>query len=635
MNTTPGPAGPLFRTGTLVATATVAAFLCLVLSVTQAPAASYFSPVQALSADGQNAFYPQVAVDSSGRATVAWPRSDDSSHSIQSVHLAADGTPGAVHVLSDAATADGQTPIPDIAIDSSGRATIVWTRTDGSETRVQSVRLESDGTPGTVQTLSAAGQHAHSPKVAIDSSDRATIVWFRSDGLNTRVQSVRLAADGTPGAVQTLSLVGKDARQPRVAIDSSDRATIVWTGKVGSDWRIETVRLAADGTPGVVQTLSGTDPGYGEALVFAIDSSGRATIVWGGDDGLNLRIKSVRLAADGTPGAVQTLSEAGGPVLMPDVAIDISGRATITWWHLLPDFSDRIEAVRLAADGTPGAVQTLSASGQYTCCSKVAIDSSGRATVVWERPGTGIQLVRLAADGTPGAVQTVSEDGGTYPQIAVDGSDRATITWSGSGGGFWRTQSTRVEIGAPDTTITSGPDGRTRDSSPSFSFSSEEPGATFECRLNSGPFAPCISPRSFSDLADGSHTFVVRAADDEGGPDLTPATRDFTVDTSPRRARISKVRVSGPKKAKKGKKATYRVKITNSGNAQATGVRVRVSGKGLRAKKSVGKIPAGKARVVKLKLKPKGLGKIKASFKVTSKNAGKRTARKTITVRRS
>ena len=65
---------------------------------------------------------------------------------------------------------------------------------------------------------------------------------------------------------------------------------------------------------------------------------------------------------------------------------------------------------------------------------------------------------------------------------------------------------------------------------PTFSFSSE-PGATLECRLGAAPFAACASPHTTSPLADGPHTFEVRATDASGNTDPSPAVRSFTVDT--------------------------------------------------------------------------------------------------------
>ena len=85
-----------------------------------------------------------------------------------------------------------------------------------------------------------------------------------------------------------------------------------------------------------------------------------------------------------------------------------------------------------------------------------------------------------------------------------------------------------------DTSITAGPSGATNNASPSFSFTSSPTGGTFECALDPGPedaWAPCTSPTSYSGLAQGAHTFQVRATV-AGTTDSTPATRTFTVDTT-------------------------------------------------------------------------------------------------------
>lgn len=95
---------------------------------------------------------------------------------------------------------------------------------------------------------------------------------------------------------------------------------------------------------------------------------------------------------------------------------------------------------------------------------------------------------------------------------------------------------------------------------------------------------------------------------------------------------IGKVKVTGPAKAKRGKKATYKVTIPNRGSAAATGVRLKVKGRGIASKRSAGTIEPGTAKTVKVRLKPKRTGRIKVTFKVTSKNAGGQTVRKKIRI---
>jgi hypothetical protein len=85
---------------------------------------------------------------------------------------------------------------------------------------------------------------------------------------------------------------------------------------------------------------------------------------------------------------------------------------------------------------------------------------------------------------------------------------------------------------APNTTVSSGPSGTTTSTGASFGFSSSESGSTFQCSLDSGSWSSCTSPKSYSGLAVGSHTFAVKATDAAGNTDASPATRSWTVQAS-------------------------------------------------------------------------------------------------------
>ena len=157
------------------------------------------------------------------------------------------------------------------------------------------------------------------------------------------------------------------------------------------------------------------------------------------------------------------------------------------------------------------------------------------------------------------------------------------------------------------------------------------------CKLDAAAFSDCTSPKIFSNLTDGSHTVQFRAQDAAGNQDPTPASRTFTVAVPKppaKKAKIGKVTVKGPAKAKKNRKSTYTVKVTNSGGATASGVKLKVSGKGAKLMKTIGSIAAGKTKVVKVKLKFKKAGKVKTTFKVISSNAGTKSARKTVQVKK-
>lgn len=81
----------------------------------------------------------------------------------------------------------------------------------------------------------------------------------------------------------------------------------------------------------------------------------------------------------------------------------------------------------------------------------------------------------------------------------------------------------------PDTRITAGPTGTTRDRTPTFSFDSPGGGARFECSLDGRGFSACSSPLEASRLSAGRHVFEVRAIDAAGNLDPTPAALAFRI----------------------------------------------------------------------------------------------------------
>jgi hypothetical protein len=99
-----------------------------------------------------------------------------------------------------------------------------------------------------------------------------------------------------------------------------------------------------------------------------------------------------------------------------------------------------------------------------------------------------------------------------------------------------------VETVAPQTQIDSGPTGTVANASPAFSFSSNDEGSTFECRLDSGSWGSCTSPSGYPGLSEGAHTFEVRAVDEAGNIDPTPASRSFAIDVTAPESQIN----SGP-----------------------------------------------------------------------------------------
>jgi hypothetical protein len=190
-------------------------------------AAGVWGRTKTLSEPGQDARSPQVAIDGDGNAVIFWSRSDGMNTRVQARARSATGIWGVVEALSEA----GQSAaLERVAMNADGTALIVWS----SGGQIQARTRSTAGVLGPVQTLSTARPGAaFNPQVAIDASGNAVIVW-QIEGPTSRpwlyrLQARALSAAGELGPVQTLTEVGEQpAQDPHVAMSADGAALVIW-----------------------------------------------------------------------------------------------------------------------------------------------------------------------------------------------------------------------------------------------------------------------------------------------------------------------------------------------------------------------------------------------------------------------
>lgn len=179
--------------------------------------------------------------------------------------------------------------------------------------------------------------------------------------------------------------------------------------------------------------------------------------------------------------------------------------------------------------------------------------------------GTGVDGFQCAIDGSgfgscdsPWSLIGLSDGPHTVQARAVDAVGNvdptpASYTWT-------------IDSTAPDTFIYVGPPGPSSDPNPTFLFTGSDGATSYECSLDGDPFATCTSPQSLAGLADGTHTFEVRATDAAGNTDPTPASYTWTLDHA-HGARLSATKtVAGT--LRNGSTVTYTIVVTNTGSFQ-------------------------------------------------------------------
>jgi hypothetical protein len=95
-----------------------------------------------------------------------------------------------------------------------------------------------------------------------------------------------------------------------------------------------------------------------------------------------------------------------------------------------------------------------------------------------------------------------------------------------------------IDTTPPTAAITTKPSDPSNTTFPAFAFTASESGATFACKLDGAAFTPCSSPKTYANLAEISHTVVVKATDAAGNEGPETSYR-WTIDTTPPTASIT------------------------------------------------------------------------------------------------
>ena len=469
---------------------------------------------------------PQMLIDRSGAKTLVWSRlvGDSPVRSvIEFRRLLPGGSLGPITTLSDPTLNSYD---PEAVVDSLGRITVVWytVASTNSSTAVISRRIGADGAVEGMQTLSPKDGGAYAEQRAvIDPADRVTVVW--ASRYEHLIQSRRLDTNGTPGPINNVSVKGEgDALLPAAAVDSAGRVTVVWDDNRndGQPTPVRARRLSSDGSiQEPIRTIS-ADGDSGAFHDLAVDSDGRATVVWKKivRDGSELRswVQERRIEADGSLGPVQDISPPGTADKIdgtPQVAIDSLGRATATWTRVLNDTNIFwVQARRIAADGSPEGIVDVAGPDKGIAFDPVVEAFGDRAAVAFVQRGERVNVVRLRpfdGNGAPGPVQTLSTDEFLNNSVG----DPTDLTFATGGpalvwarAGIVQTPRARV---IPVVKIVKGPKRKTTKRKATFKFRADEPRSSFDCKLDKGKWRDCSSPVSYKHLKPGKHVFRVRA----------------------------------------------------------------------------------------------------------------------------
>lgn len=189
--------------------------------------AGSWAPVQTLSGPIGNTTAAVVAVDDQGAAVASWRWSNGVFLVVQAAVRSKDGVWSAPEVVSGPGRSASQ---PQIAMDSSGNAIVAWLRSNGSWTVAQVAYRTAGRDWEATHNLSERGGNARRLDLAMNSRGDAVVLWTQ----NRLRASADLWSSFRPAgsrrwssAPLTATWYGLDAR---VALDEQGNATAVWAG---------------------------------------------------------------------------------------------------------------------------------------------------------------------------------------------------------------------------------------------------------------------------------------------------------------------------------------------------------------------------------------------------------------------
>jgi LPXTG-motif cell wall-anchored protein len=164
-----------------------------------------WTPSEPLSQPGADGTRPQITVDSTDLFTAIWLRDDENGDDdiVQSSTSQGGGDWSETVNLTEPGQDAG---LPQVAVDSTGLVTAIWRREDvnGDDDLIQVSTRSRAGEWSSPIDLSEPGEPSFDPQVALDSSGNATAIWSRRVGPDDIIQSSSLFRTAiTPTATTT------------------------------------------------------------------------------------------------------------------------------------------------------------------------------------------------------------------------------------------------------------------------------------------------------------------------------------------------------------------------------------------------------------------------------------------------
>ncbi len=318
----------------------------------------------------------------------------------------------------------------------SGHAVALWSvdRKQGPS-GIRARALPASGTPGPVVTVVDDARRVAWPRIALDASGNAVLMWTQFAGKGVATMARRWPAGGELGPAIDLSAPAPATgfNPPSVAVGAGGDALFAWEAKVEQDFRILTRPWPRSAAPDAVAVVS--EPGdYSQKPQVVLQAGGAGIVARGASphDRAAVLLHARRRSATGALGPIRRL---GIGDFAAGVALGADGTVYATGFYDI-DPEGEILAATLSPSNKVSTTEEPFTIGHLAV--RVAARPGGGALLVWSHSGSASVMARsLSPSAELGAPVRVSPRGRPtrQPAIAIGGSGRARVVWIGGRGG--------------------------------------------------------------------------------------------------------------------------------------------------------------------------------------------------------
>jgi Glucodextranase, domain B len=370
--------------------------------------------------DSGGARDPQVAVDGLGNFVAVWFQYDGSRADIWSNRYVV-GAGWEVAQLAETNVSQGAY-CPDVAVASSGDAVAVWHQYDGTQHNIWANRYVVGTGWGTAELIENDLGEAVFPEVALDNSGNAVVVWEQWDGTRNNIWSNRYVVGTGWGTARLIENESAGASSPDVAVDGSGNAVAIWVERDGQYQNTSSNRYVVGADWGTAQLIGSTNSSsYSHPQVVA-DGSGNMLALWNQNDGTRDSIWSNRYVVGTGWGTMQLVeTDNAGGAHSPQVAVDGSGNAIAVWTQYYGHY-ETVRSSRYVRPDTAPPALALSSPSDGMATESPVITVSGTT-----EPGAVVIIGGVRA--------AVAPDGSFACEIAlVEGANMIVTTATDSAG---------------------------------------------------------------------------------------------------------------------------------------------------------------------------------------------------------